>query len=83
MASLANEIQIGSSGRLVIPASLRRQLGIKPGDRLVAHIEDGRLVLEKAETIKQRLKQRFAHLKDQGIVENLIADRRAAAQKEA
>jgi bifunctional DNA-binding transcriptional regulator/antitoxin component of YhaV-PrlF toxin-antitoxin module len=62
---------------------LRHQLALKTGDRLVVRIEERRLVLEKAETIKQRLKQRFAHLKGQGVVDDLIADRRAAAQEEA
>lgn len=83
MASSAIEVQIGASGRLVIPAELRHQLALKTGDRLVARIEEGRLVLEKAETIKQRLKQRFAHLKDRGAIEDLIAERRAAAEEEA
>jgi AbrB family looped-hinge helix DNA binding protein len=83
MASQSVEVQVGASGRLVIPAELRHQLSLKTGDRLVARIEDGRLVLEKAETIKQRLKQRFAHLKGQDVVEDLIAERRAAAAEES
>jgi bifunctional DNA-binding transcriptional regulator/antitoxin component of YhaV-PrlF toxin-antitoxin module len=37
---------------LVIPASLRRSLGLTDGDRLIAREEAGRLVLEKQETIK-------------------------------
>ncbi|WP_228021887.1 AbrB/MazE/SpoVT family DNA-binding domain-containing protein [Vasconcelosia minhoensis] len=77
------EVQIGASGRLVIPPELRQQLALKPGDRLVARVENGRLVFEKAESIKQRLKQRFAHLKGQGIIDELIAERRSAAQEES
>ena len=83
MASSSIEVQIGASGRFVIPAALRHQLMLKPGDRLVAHIEEGRLVLEKAEAIKRRLQQRFAHLKGQGLVAELIAERRAAAKEQA
>jgi AbrB family looped-hinge helix DNA binding protein len=83
MANPTIEVQIGASGRLVIPAELRHQLDLQTGDRLIARIEDGRLILEKTVTIKQRLKQRFAHLKGQGIVDDLIADRRAAAEGEA
>jgi AbrB family looped-hinge helix DNA binding protein len=37
----------------VIPAPLRRSLGLGEGDRLVARQESGRLVLEKADQIKQ------------------------------
>jgi AbrB family looped-hinge helix DNA binding protein len=56
---IQTEIQLGSQGRLVIPASLRRSLGFESGDSLIAGMEDGRLVLEKTGTIKQRLKNRF------------------------
>ena len=83
MASSAIEVKVGESGRLVIPSELRRQMGLNSGDRLVAQIDDeGRLIFEKAETIKQRLKQQFAHLKGQGVIDDLIAARRAAAQME-
>ncbi len=36
MAHSDSEIQIGAQGRVVIPAHLRKALGFKPGDRLVA-----------------------------------------------
>lgn len=42
---------------LVIPASRRRALGFEEGDAVVASQELGRLLLEKPEQIKQRLKQ--------------------------
>ncbi len=49
------EVCLGRQGRLVIPAPLRRSLGLEEGDRLEARQEAGRLVLEKPERIKQRL----------------------------
>jgi AbrB family looped-hinge helix DNA binding protein len=51
-------VSLGRQGRLVIPAALRRSLGFEEGDRLMAREEAGRLVLEKPETIKQRLRVR-------------------------
>jgi hypothetical protein len=39
-----------------------RSLGLEEGDRLVARHEADRLVLEKPEQIKQRLKARFAQV---------------------
>lgn len=83
MATLAIEVKVGESGRLVIPSELRRQMGLSSGDRLVAQLDDeGRLIFEKAEMIKQRLKQQFAHLKGKGVIDDLIAERRAAGQME-
>ena len=83
MTNMATEVQIGESGRLVIPAQIRKELGLVSGDRLVARIEDDRLIFEKAATIKKRLQNRFSHLKGQGMLDDLIADRRAASQEEA
>lgn len=78
------EVHLDSQGRLVIPAPLRRSLGFESGDNLIARMEDGRLVLEKADTIKQRLKSRFARLPlTTSLAEELIAERREAAKREA
>lgn len=78
------EVHLGRQGRLVIPAALRRLLGFEEGDTLVAREEAGRLVLEKPETIKQRLKARFAQVpSDRSLVDELIAERREAANREA
>ena len=77
------EVQLDPQGRLVIPAQLRRLLGFESGDSLIARMEDGRLILEKAGTIKQRLKNRFAHLpQTTSLAEELIADRREEAKRE-
>ena len=76
-------VSLGRQGRLVIPAALRRSLGFEEGDRLMAREEAGRLVLEKPETIKQRLKERFAQVpQERSLVDELIAERREAASRE-
>ena len=78
------EVQLGPQGRVVIPAPLRRSLGFEPGDSLIARMENGRLILEKTETIKRRLKARFAHLPSAtSLAEELIAERREEADREA
>ena len=67
----------GSQGRLVIPAPLRRALELEEGDRLVARQEAGRLVLEKPDQVKKRLKARFAQMPvERALVDELIAERR-------
>jgi len=78
------EVHLGRQGRLVIPAALRQILGFEEGDTLVAREEEGRLVLEKPAVVKQRLKARFAQVpRDRSLVDELIAERREAAKKEA
>ncbi len=77
------EVCLGRQGRLVIPAPLRRSLGLEEGDRLVARQVAGRLVLEKPERIKQRLKACFAQIPAEGgLMDELIAERCEQCQRE-
>lgn len=39
-------IKVSSKGQFVIPASIRRRLGIRAGSRLRVRVEGGRIVLE-------------------------------------
>jgi translation initiation factor 5B len=56
---------------------------IREGDTLVARQEQGRLVLEKPEAIKQRLLARFSGVPaDRQLVDELLAERRLQAQQE-
>jgi len=53
------------------------------GDRLLARQEADRLVLEKPEQIKQRLKARFAQVPvERRLVNELIAERREESRRE-
>jgi len=77
------EVHLGRQGRLVIPTALRRLLGFEEGDILVARPEEGRLILEKQEAIKQRLKARFSQLpKGISLADELIAERGEEAKRE-
>jgi bifunctional DNA-binding transcriptional regulator/antitoxin component of YhaV-PrlF toxin-antitoxin module len=64
----------------LIPAALRRSLGLGEGDTLVARQEQGKLVLEKPSAIKQHLWARFAGLPaERQLVYELLAERRLQA----
>jgi AbrB family looped-hinge helix DNA binding protein len=79
----AVDVSLGRQGRLVIPASLRRSLGLEEGDRLVARQDANRLVIEKPEQIKQRLKARFAQVPaERSLVDELISERREEGLRE-
>jgi AbrB family looped-hinge helix DNA binding protein len=82
--SSGDEVQVGPQGRLVIPARLRRSLNLKAGDRLIVRKVGESLVLERREAIEKRLQDRFGHIpKEVSLVDELIAERRAEAAREA
>ena len=76
-APVTSTASLGRQGRLVIPAPLRRAFKLEEGDRLVARQEADRLVLEKPDGIKTRLKARFAQVPvERALVDELITERR-------
>jgi AbrB family looped-hinge helix DNA binding protein len=78
-------LRIGPQGRVVIPAELRRELGLEPGDTLMARVESRRLVLERRGEILDRLRSelREAAPPETSMVDELIAERRREARREA
>ena len=77
------EVRISPQGRLVVPARLRRRLGIEPGEVLVARAEDNRLVLERRGAALDRLRARWANAaRDVSPVDELLAERREEARRE-
>jgi len=81
-SDLHADVQLGAQGRLVVPAPIRRALGFQPGELLVARVEDGRLVVEKPESVERRIRARFRKSGEHSLAEELIAERRQEARRE-
>jgi AbrB family looped-hinge helix DNA binding protein len=76
-------LRLGRQGRLVVPAELRRKLDLAEGDELVAHAEDGRLVIERRAAVLSRIRRRLQALPAEvSLVEDLLAERRREARAE-
>lgn len=76
--------RLNENGRLVIPASYRKALGIKAGDEVILRMEDDEL---RITTMKRRIEraQRLVrkYIKPgTSLVDELIAERREAAKRE-
>jgi AbrB family looped-hinge helix DNA binding protein len=77
------EVTVGPQGRLVVPAALRRRLGIEAGDVLIARAEEDRLVLERRQAILGRIRSRYAKVPaDVSLADDLIAHRREESERE-
>lgn len=77
-------MQVNQNGRLVIPASFRKALGIKAGDEVDLRIEDGEL---RITTLRRRLERAQKLVRNRvksgtSLVDELIAERREAARDE-
>lgn len=72
-------VVVGRQGRVVIPADIRRDMGIGEGDRLSVERDGERLVLVPQLGEIARIRGMFRHLGDGHVVADLIADRRREA----
>ena len=77
-------MRINENGRVVIPASFRKALGINPGDEVILTLEEDELRLT---TMKRRIERAQRHVRKYvkpgvSLVDELIAERREAAKRE-
>ena len=75
---------MGPHGRVVIPADMRRALGLTEGSTLVAVLkDDGQLVLEDRQRMVRRLRGSWRDLAaGHDVIGELFAERRAEAAVE-
>jgi AbrB family looped-hinge helix DNA binding protein len=74
---------IAANGRVVIPAEIRRELGLEDGDELLIRVEGGRIVLETRDELLRRMQAEFqAAAGSRSLVDELIAERRLAFEQE-
>ena len=74
-------VAVGQNGRVVIPVSVRNQMNIKQGQRLLMRLEGDRIILEKTTDIINKLQARFKSVPG-SLSEALIKERRAEFSKE-
>ncbi len=82
---MATPLEVGPQGRIVIPAAMRKLMGIETGSTLVASVVDGKLVLETQGQLLNQFYSRFAQARmqpDLAVADALIAERRAEAAHE-
>jgi AbrB family looped-hinge helix DNA binding protein len=88
MASVKDkaQTQVDRQGRVVIPAHIREQLGMQPGEPVVLEIVDGALQIESLRSTIRRsrgiLKRMRPEIDGAAVIDGLIAERRAWAERE-
>ena len=73
--------KIGEGGRIVIPPEYRKVLGVKPGDEVILHLDQGGIRLltaQQAIQCAQAIVRRHVS-EDRSLVDELIRERRQEA----
>ncbi len=76
-------VKIGDGGKLVIPASFCRELGIAVGDTVIVEVADGELRVHSRNVALSNARRMMRKLVPEGVslVDELIAERRAEVTK--
>jgi len=76
--------RVNENGRVVIPSSFRKALGIEIGDEVVLRVEDDELRITTQQRRIQRAQRRARQYVKRGpsLVDELLAERREAAKHE-
>jgi AbrB family looped-hinge helix DNA binding protein len=77
-------MRINENGRIVIPASFRKALGVKVGDEVILRMEDDELRITTMQRRLERARRRIRRYVEPGVslADELIAERREAAKRE-
>lgn len=76
---------LSAEGRVVVPASIRKALGLEPGVRLTFRLDGKRVILSTRDAAIAELQRMFAEVKTESgmlLSEELIAERHAEAARE-
>jgi AbrB family looped-hinge helix DNA binding protein len=87
---MTQQAKVIDGGKVVIPANIRRELDIKRGDSLVVERDAaGAIILKTYAQVSREAQQRFRDMRgadgagSSSVVDELIADRRDEARREA
>jgi bifunctional DNA-binding transcriptional regulator/antitoxin component of YhaV-PrlF toxin-antitoxin module len=71
-------IKLGEGGRFVIPAVMREEMGVKPGEDLILHVENGELRVRSWLQNLRRVQAELSALKkpDENVVDEFLKERR-------
>ena len=77
-------VHVAENGRLVIPASFRRALGLEDGGDVVLRLENDELrIVTKRQQVANLKRLMRRHIsKNRSLVDELISERREAAKRE-
>jgi len=82
---MTETVILGESGRIVIPASIRKKFGLEPGERLTVVVGEGEIRIFNRKMILENVRARIIEKRGtlKGILDEFIEERHEAARREA
>jgi AbrB family looped-hinge helix DNA binding protein len=82
---MAETVTLGESGRIVLPASIRKEFGLEPGERLTVISDRGEIKILSRKMALKNIRASIIAKRGSlsGILDEFIADRREQARREA
>jgi AbrB family looped-hinge helix DNA binding protein len=77
-------VKLDGSGRILLPAKVRKELKLRPGSELIARLGKEQLVLKTRAQALRQAQEYFSKLRPAGklLSEELIQERRKEARRE-
>jgi bifunctional DNA-binding transcriptional regulator/antitoxin component of YhaV-PrlF toxin-antitoxin module len=78
------KVALDGSGRILLPAKVRKQLKLKKGSELIARVKEEQLVLQTRSQVLREVQEFFSKRRPAGVLwsDEIIKDRRREARRE-
>jgi AbrB family looped-hinge helix DNA binding protein len=82
---MTETVVLGESGRIVLPASIRKEFGMAPGERLTVIADDGEIRIFSRKMMLDRVRARILKKRGtmKGILDEFLDERHEQARREA
>ncbi|MGD0913141.1 MAG: AbrB/MazE/SpoVT family DNA-binding domain-containing protein [Terracidiphilus sp.] len=82
---MTETVTLGESGRIVLPAAIRKKFGLKPGERLTVVADQGEIRLFSRDMILEQIRARILEKRGtlEGLLDEFLEERHEEARHEA
>ncbi len=82
---MAETVVLGESGRIVLPAAIRREFGLETGERLTVVAEQGSIRIFSRKMILENVRARILDQRGtlEGLLDEFLEERHEEARREA
>jgi AbrB family looped-hinge helix DNA binding protein len=82
--AMIETVVLGESGRLVLPAGIRKKCGLKTGDRLAVSIQDNRIEIRSMDMALHEIRASIVENRGslEGLLDEFLEERHEEARRE-